>query len=163
MSSSERGTRRTEGDPCGDKPLHLPTPEETFADLIAEQAAAREEEGKDIGMQDKRRTPASASLTLSETGWARLDNQTMRWISEPIAEGAGRHVLQLKGYERGLGITAAWLPPDVDPADAEDVADELEDAWPAVLPLAALIVLRTALDTVIAAIEGAQADPQAPR
>jgi hypothetical protein len=32
-----------------------------------------------------------------------------------------------------------------------------------VLPLPALIVLRTALDTVIAAIEGAQTDPQAPR
>ena len=42
MSSSDRGTRRTEGDPCGDKPLPIPTPEETFADLIAEQTTAWE-------------------------------------------------------------------------------------------------------------------------
>jgi hypothetical protein len=95
-------------------------------------------------------------MTIGETGWARLDNQTMRWISEPIAEGAGRHAIQLKGYGRGLGIPSAWLPPDVDLADAEEIADELEDAWPAVLPLPALIVLRTAPDAVIAAIEAAQ-------
>jgi hypothetical protein len=100
-----------------------------------------------------------ATMTIGETGWKRIDNQTMRWISEPIAEGAGRHALQLQGLGRRLAITSAWLPPDVDPADAEDVADELEDAWSAVLPLPALIVLRAALDAVIAAIEAAQTPP----
>lgn len=34
---SKSGTRRADGDPCGDPPLHIPTGEETFADLIAEQ------------------------------------------------------------------------------------------------------------------------------
>jgi hypothetical protein len=101
-------------------------------------------------------TQISGTTTVGETGWARVDSQTMRWVSPEIAEGAGRHALQLKGYGRRLGISATWLPPEISPDDAQEVADELDDAWAAILPLPALIVLRSALDSVITAMEAAQ-------
>ena len=101
-------------------------------------------------------TPVSGTTTVGETGWTRIDKRTMQWISEPIGEGLGRHVVQLQGSGLRLGITAAWLPPDSDPANAEHVADELDEAWTSVLPLPALIVLRSALDSVITAMEAAQ-------
>lgn len=97
-----------------------------------------------------------AAMTISETGWTRLNAQTMRYVGEPIPVAGGRHAVQLQGRARGLAITTAYLPDDVDLGDAEAVADELEDGWPAMLPLPALIVLRSALDMAIEAMEAAQ-------
>lgn len=101
------------------------------------------------------------AMTVAETGWTRISGTTVRWISELIGEGAGRSALELKSFPAGLGITSTWLPDDLDPADAEAVAAELDKAWPAVLPLPALIVLRTAIDSAITAMTAMTAAAEA--
>jgi hypothetical protein len=94
------------------------------------------------------------AMTVAASGWKRLDDQTMRYISEPIGgDCGGRDVLQLKGRGRGLAFMAALLPADVDPDDDQAVTDELEGEWESALPLPALIVLASALDMAIGVME----------
>jgi hypothetical protein len=99
------------------------------------------------------------AMTIAETGWRRIDAQTMRFIGQPVGgPDGGRDCLQLKGRGRGLALTCAFLSPDCDPDDDEEVAEELEGEWDTVLGLPALYVLRTALDSVITALEAAPAE-----
>jgi hypothetical protein len=102
------------------------------------------------------------AMTVADTGWRRVDGQTMLYVSPPIGgPDGGRDCLQLKGRGRGLALTTAYLASDCDPDDDEEVADELEGEWDTVLDLPALIVLRAALDSVITALEDATAAAEA--
>jgi hypothetical protein len=97
------------------------------------------------------------AMTIAEAGWIRLDAQTMRYTGAPIGGDGGRDILQIKGCRGGLAFTAAYLPPGIDPADAETVSAELDGEWDVPLSLPALLVLHAAIGSAIAAMEGARA------
>jgi hypothetical protein len=105
-------------------------------------------------------TTGIANLTTEETGWKRLDGNSMQWTGPP--EAWGRDLLQVLARRRQdtggevLLIQTGNLDEDGDPADAEAVAEAFE-FYPqqCELPRPAVVVLHSMLGAWLRATDNA--------
>jgi len=103
-----------------------------------------------------------SAVLVAETGWKRCNGHTLLWIGEPHPNWEGRDVrdvLRLQGRGEDLAILTTELDPSTDPADLQEVMEELDDGYgshESVLPLGALYSLRDGVNMAITAMEAAE-------